>query len=260
MTEHSQRSAILVTLAIVAALTVAAAVPFTAGAVTGDESDAHAAPAPTVTASAAGEPTLVVNDATVDPDGTATQRIALTDAPDGLAGFELTLELESDVATVAGADYPDHYAMTTEPVVSADGRTVTVEAVDLNDEISAGASDVTLATLELEGVADGATDLRVTELQVDADGGDPVDPSLEAGTVTVGESAAGSDGAGSQSAETEAESTGGADGSDGADGGGDSADGDSTPASITESVPSFTAGLAIAAVAVLAAAAIARRT
>ncbi|WP_245977781.1 hypothetical protein [Halopiger aswanensis] len=247
----------LATLAIVAALTAAAAVPFTAGAVTGAESGADAAPTPTVTASAASEPTLVVDDATVDPDGTAAQRIALTDAPDGLAGFEITLELESDVATVAGASYPSHYGMTTDPIVSADGRTVTVEAVDLNDEIAAGASDVTLATLELEGVADGATELRVTDMQVDADGGDPVDPSLEAGTVTVGDSdsAADSGESNAQSAGTEPASSGNADVDDDS-----SDDGGSSPASIAESVPGFTGGLAIAAVAVLAAALIARRT
>ncbi|GAB3668264.1 hypothetical protein [Halopiger thermotolerans] len=269
MTTHSQSAATLAALATVAALVAAAAVPLSAGAVAAPEpgGDAAAAPALASTgsnassaASTASEPTLVVDDATVDPDGTATQRIALTDAPDGLAGFELTLELESDVATVAGASYPDHFGMTTDPVVGADSRTVTVEAVDLTDEIGAGASDVTLATLELEGVEDGATELRVTEMQIDADGGDAVDPSLEAGTVTVGgaDSAAGSgDSSGSSAQDGTGTET--ASGGSATDGGSNGTDGGSSPASIAESVPGFTGGVAIAAIAVLAAT-IARRT
>ena len=178
------------------------------------------------------DPVLVVADATVDPDSSATHRVSLTEAPEGLAGFKLTLAVENgDVATVANAGYPDHFELTSDPVVSADGETVTVEAADLGDEITAGATDVTLATIELTGVDDGETELRVTDLQVDADGGAAVDPTLEAGTLTVNNDS-------SETTDTDS-------GSDDNDSNGDS-------------VPGFAIGPAVAAIAALVAIALAR--
>ncbi|QCS43526.1 hypothetical protein [Natrinema versiforme] len=187
----------------------------------------------TATPTAAG-PDLVVDDAAVESGETATHRLALTDAPDGLAGFELTVELsgDGDTATVANASYPDQYGPTTDPVVSADGRSVTLEAVDLTDEVTPGASDVTLATVEVNGTDTGSTALEVTELQIDADGGDRIEPSLEAGTLTV-------DGGSASQNET-----------------GDSDDG--TGSDGLDSVPGFTGGAAVAVIAALAVALLAR--
>lgn len=132
------------------------------------------------------EETVVVSDETVSAETSQIHRVVLTDAPAGLAGFELTLTVESgDVASITDAGYADHYGMTTDPVVSADARSITVEAVDLDDEITAGATDVTLAEIEVTGVNPGETTLAVTDVHIDADGGDRIDPSLASGTVTV---------------------------------------------------------------------------
>lgn len=198
------------------------------------------------TATAAAESALVVTDSTVEPGTTATHRIALTDAPDGLAGFAFTLELSGDAATVSNASYPDAYGLTTEPIRSADGRSVTVEAADLTDEVTPGATDVTLATVEVNATeaATGSTTLRVTDVQVDADDGSRVDPALEAGTLTVGED--GPEAASSQNEGTESADETASDGPDGSDGTG------------SESIPGFAAGSAIGAIAVLVAALLAR--
>ncbi|WP_137291418.1 hypothetical protein [Natronorubrum halophilum] len=188
-------------------------------------------------ASSATDAELVVSDATVDPTATETHRLALTDAPEGLAGFEVTLALESgDVATVTNASYPDHFGLTTDPAVSADGRTVTVEAADLGDEITSGATDVTLAEIDVTGVEPGETELQVTELQIDADGGSAIEPSLEAGTVTVGDGAVGSSSQNDDGTETGPESE---------------ADSDS--------VPGFAGGVTIAALAAVATVLLVRR-
>lgn len=188
------------------------------------------------------ENTLVVSDVTTDPDSSATHRIALTDVPEGLAGFQLTLALESDeVATVSGASYPDHFGMTTDPVVGEDDRTITVEAIDLADEITPDDSDVTLARIEVTGVDTGETELRVAELQVDADGGSPVEPALEAGTLTVGSTP--TDGSEPDAAaDTNADD-----------------DSESDSDSDLDSVPGFTLALALLAV-IAAIAVISRRT
>jgi len=195
-----------------------------------------------------GESTLVVTDSTVEPGTTATHRITLTDAPDGLAGFEVTLELSGDAATVSNASYPDAYGLTTEPITSADGRSVTVEAADLTDEVTPGATDVTLATVEVNATetATGSTTLRVAEPQVDADDGGRIEPALESGTLTIigenGPKAASSQNEGTESADGTA-----SDGSDGTD-----------RSDSSEPVPGFAAGSAIGAIVVLGAALLAR--
>jgi|GEM_PF-475570 hypothetical protein len=199
------------------------------------------------TATAAAESTLVVTDSTVEPGTTATHRITLTDAPDGLAGFEVTLELSGDAATVSNASYPDAYGLTTEPITSADGRSVTVEAADLTDEVTPGATDVTLATVEVNATetATGSTTLRVAEPQVDADDGGRIEPALESGTLTIGEN--GPKAASSQNEGTESADGTASDGSDGTD-----------RSDSSEPVPGFAAGSAIGAIVVLGAALLAR--
>ena len=176
---------------------------------------------------------ITVSNETVDSNGTSTHRITLTEAPDGLAGYELSLELAGDgVATVSNASYPDRYGMTTDPVVTADGRAVTLEAVDLDDEVAPGATNVTLARVEITATATGEADLRVTDVQVDADGGSRVAPTLEAGALTV------VDGGSSSSTGTGADETDSGEPSD--------------------SVPGFAVGSALAAIALLAAALLVR--
>lgn len=198
-------------------------------------------------ATAEDESALVVADSTAESEATATHRIALTDAPDGLAGFEFTLELSGDAATVSNASYPDAYGLTTEPITSADGRSVTVEAADLTDEVTPGATDVTLATVEVNATetTTGSTTLRVTESQVDADDGGRIEPALESGTLSVGED--GPEAASARNEGTESADETAADEPDGSDG----------PDS-SEPVPGFAAGSAIGAMAVLAAALLAR--
>ena len=226
----------------------------------GSSADTGAALADSAAETAA-DPAIVVSDASLEAaagaDATETHRVALTDAPEGLAGFELTLELAStDVATVADAGYPDHFGMTTEPRVGADERTITVEAVDLDDEITDGATDVTLARIDVVGVGAGETELRVADLQVDADGGDAVEPSLEAGTITVtGPGTDAERGSGPDAGGSNALSQDGGEPDDAPNGNteDESADG------FVESIPGFTSGLAIAAIAALAAALVARR-
>jgi hypothetical protein len=141
----------------------------------------------TGTVQTANDSTLAVSDAAVEPNADSRVRVSLDEAPAGLAGYEVTLELRTEgVATVTGASYPAHYQPTTDPDVD-DGRTVTLEAADLSGQVEPGATNVTLATVNVSGVESGATRLVVTEIQVDGDDGSRVDPSLDPGAVTVGD-------------------------------------------------------------------------
>ncbi|ELZ06760.1 hypothetical protein [Natrialba aegyptia] len=203
-----------------------------AGSTAGVASSGIAATDASTSASvAADDPELVVSNGTIAPGDTGTHRIALTDAPEGLAGYKLELEFSSEgVATVANASYPDRFGLTSDPIVSADGQSLTVEAADLNDEITAGATNVTLAWIEVDGVEAGTADVSVASMQVDADGGSPVEPAVEAGTVTVGDG--GTEAGHNRSADGDAES-------------GESGLLTDTPA---ESLPGFTGTLALVAV------------
>lgn len=237
--------ALIVALAMGAALAPASVVT---AAASGGTAPATATAGPSASAGS-----IVVTDATVEPDGTAVHRVALTDAPDGLAGFELTLELSGDAATVENASYPDGYRMTTDPVVSDDGESVTVEAVDLDDAVTPGASDVTLATVTVGGTEPGTAALEVTDARLDGDGGSPLEPALETGTLTVADGETGSESAGGSDDGGSDEAT----ANDEPDDGDDETETDDEP-SDSESTPGFAGGAALLALAVLAAALLAR--
>jgi hypothetical protein len=133
-------------------------------------------------------PTVRVTDASVDPGETTTVRVVLTSAPDGLAGYELVLAVgDGETATVAGANYTGAFGLTSDPAVSDGGRTVRLEAADVGGNVEAGATDVTLATVELRGESAGRTPIEVRPVQIDADGGTRMNASGEAGAVVVGE-------------------------------------------------------------------------
>ncbi|MFC3957392.1 hypothetical protein [Halovivax cerinus] len=146
-----------------------------------------ATPVEATTAAERSNQTILVGDATTTPGQGASVDVVLTDAPDGLAGYELTLTLEGDgVASIQGVSYPSEFGLTSNPVVGPEGRSITVEAADVEDEIVAGDRDVTLVTIDVTGHEPGETSLSVTGARLDADGGDAIDVSDEDGTIAVG--------------------------------------------------------------------------
>lgn len=135
--------------------------------------------------------TLAVTDTTVERNAKARVRVSLDRVPAGLAGYELTLRLRSEsVANVTGASYPDDFRPTTDPQIGASGQTVTLEAADLSSQIEPGETNVTLATVNVSGVKSGTARVVVTDFQVDADNGSRVNPTLDAGKITVSQNGA----------------------------------------------------------------------
>jgi hypothetical protein len=131
-------------------------------------------------------PTLEVVGGTVAGGDATTLRVVLTTAPDGLAGYYLRLSVaDAGVARFANASYPDRFGMTSEPEVGDEGRTVTLEAADLDDSVEPGATDVTLATVAVSGVSPGEVRVGVEPLQLDADGGSAIDATTRAAEITV---------------------------------------------------------------------------
>jgi hypothetical protein len=141
--------------------------------------------ASTTVAAQGDQPTVSVENATVAADGTATVDVVLTSAPNGLAGYLLELSVEGDAARIESVSYAEQFGVTTEPSIGAEDRTATLEAADLEGNVQAGATDVTLATVAIVGAGAGEATLAVEPVQFDADGGAAFEPASRSGTLTV---------------------------------------------------------------------------
>jgi hypothetical protein len=133
----------------------------------------------------AATPTLSPSSATTTVDGEATVDVTLSEVPDGLSGFNVTLRVaDPAVATVVNASINDELGLTETAVVD-DGTGVRLKGVDIDEVVESGDGPVTLATVTLRGDAAGSAALTVDVDQVDDDDGDRVDPALGDASVTV---------------------------------------------------------------------------
>jgi PGF-CTERM protein len=127
---------------------------------------------------------LIITNATVDENETSTLRLALTHAPAGLSGYEVTLELsDSGVTEIRDASYPDAFQLTTDANIAGDGQRVTLEAAVT--DTPPGATNVTLATVNVTGTDAGTTAVHVIDAQIDDDNGSRVTPTQGTGWVDV---------------------------------------------------------------------------
>lgn len=147
-------------------------------------------------ATAAAGPTVSVSDAEITPGETTTTTISLSAAPNGVAGYNLTVHLENDGAQISEAAINDAFGLT-EVSKSDDGRTVVLRAVDLEKNIEAGSGSVELATLSLTGDQAGAASLTLSPVSVDDDDGNKVNPAVESGSSADGDGANGGSSSGS---------------------------------------------------------------
>lgn len=132
-------------------------------------------------------PSVVVQDVQVDPGETADVTLALSEAPNGVAGFDLTVAVvEDSTATITGVQVDQSYGMSNKSIAS-DGASAYASGVDTDRVHEAGATDVPLLTVTVEGLQDGETPLDVMNVNIDNDDGNDVNADVEPGTVTVGD-------------------------------------------------------------------------
>lgn len=109
-----------------------------------------------------GTPTVAVESATTGVGNATTANVTLSGAPAGLADFQVAVSVANgSVASITGASYPGAF----DPAgtsISADGSTVTLSATDPENLTTPGATGITLASVELAGVATGETPVEVT--------------------------------------------------------------------------------------------------
>jgi|GEM_PF-246231 len=123
----------------------------------------------------------------VRADGTIDGQVTLSQAADGLAGFDVTVSLaDTAVATITDASVASAFPSNLQSVsIAADGSDVTLEATDANDQIESGATDVALGTITFTPQSAGETDVATAIDQIDADGGSLIEPTVEGGRLTV---------------------------------------------------------------------------
>jgi PKD repeat protein len=123
-------------------------------------------------------------DATVINGQTTEIIISVDSLPEGLAGYNLTVDIDDPaVAEIVGIEYS--WANLTENS-SLPGTSVYLKALDGNRQIEAGATDVVLATLTVKGKQTGNTSFTLGIDRLDDDNGEAINATLDIGTLEVG--------------------------------------------------------------------------
>jgi len=116
-----------------------------------------------------------------------TVEITADRLPEGLSGGELTVELSNpEVATITDASYGDAFSLTVPATVADDGSSASFRFSDVEEAVQDDATDVTLATLEVEGQSGGTTDVVPGVPALDDDDGDAVTVDARRGVVVTG--------------------------------------------------------------------------
>jgi len=141
----------------------------------------------TATATVDVESTLVVRteSGTVTTDSTTTVPVVVQETPDGIAGFNMSVQVDStENARITGASLNGDFAFT-DTSVSDDGSSIRLRALDTNREFESGANEVQLGTVTVEGKQTGTTKLDPSVSTFNDDTGSSVNPKTVAGQVTV---------------------------------------------------------------------------
>lgn len=132
------------------------------------------------------KPTVTVTpaEAAIDSGETTTVDIGLTEAPDGLSGFDLEVTVDTDVATVVDAGLGETFAdALIQDVETADGTASLAAAKTIDD----GATDLDIGSVTLEGVAAGETSAEVEIVRLEDSDDRDVGATVESATVIVGD-------------------------------------------------------------------------
>jgi hypothetical protein len=125
---------------------------------------------------------LSIGDAEVEAGESASVPILLSSAPDGVSGFYFELALsEPSTAQITDVYFPD-FDLNKYELVSESG--VILYAIDIDRTLESGATDTTLAYIEIDSVGVGETDVEIESFVLQDDSSSAIQPQLVAGTVT----------------------------------------------------------------------------
>ena len=137
--------------------------------------------------------TVRVGSESVGPGGTATVNLTLDQAPQGLAGYNLTARLsvaDSGVRVVEATAPTVFNDSVTETTIGSANQTAEIRATDITEVVDTNATNASLGTVTVaanESANVSQTDLRVSVERIDDDSGTPINVTTQNGTVTVRE-------------------------------------------------------------------------
>ncbi len=108
--------------------------------------------------------------------------IWLSEAPNGLSGFELGVSVDPSVALIKRVEFPSFGLNESSTVPSS---TVSIRAVDIRNIVKPGDSRCVLAVLFIEGVSSGESAVRVEVKALDDDFGNPIAAEVKQGKIVV---------------------------------------------------------------------------
>ena len=113
----------------------------------------------------------------------ATVAISMHEATEGLAGFKLEVSIaDPGIARIVGVDLSDFGLSDTSPLPAA---VISLSAVDLSGIFEGPFERETIATLDLELLAPGETEIVLRVLMLDDDNGDIVSAEAVHGRLSV---------------------------------------------------------------------------
>jgi hypothetical protein len=109
--------------------------------------------------------------------------ITLNTVPKGLAGYEISLEVEDpSVAEIVDVRFPD-WAKLSDSSIKA--NSAVLKAVDLEDKVKAEVSSIELAAVKIKAAKPGETTIKLAVIKMDDDEGNPITPSVKQEKLSV---------------------------------------------------------------------------
>ncbi|PKL59098.1 MAG: hypothetical protein CVV33_09590 [Methanomicrobiales archaeon HGW-Methanomicrobiales-4] len=130
--------------------------------------------------------TLSVQNLSLAGSGSSgSSALILDSAPAGVAGYKINVTMgTAGVAMVTDAVFPSAFSMNSKTTLPAEE--VKVVGVDLTNSIESGASNITLCTFTVQGVASGITNMQLSIGELTDDVGSPIGATLKDALITVG--------------------------------------------------------------------------
>jgi hypothetical protein len=138
----------------------------------------------TASASQGAAITLSPSGVTLLPGSTVTYQISINTLPAGLSGYQLDFQLTNPSAgQITRVSFPSWANLNNASSLPA-GR-ATISAVDLGKAISDGAAGTTLASVTVEAVAAGTSNVKLQNVRIDDDHGGYINPDATTAQLVV---------------------------------------------------------------------------
>lgn len=138
----------------------------------------------TASASQGAAITLSPSGVTLLPGSTVTYQISINTLPAGLSGYQLDFQLTNPSAgQITRVSFPSWAKLNNASSLPA-GR-ATISAVDLGKAISDGAAGTTLASVTVEAVAAGTSNVKLQNVRIDDDHGGYINPDTTTAQLVV---------------------------------------------------------------------------